>query len=588
MPFARRVNTFIPLNHLAFILLLSLAPVNFFLRQIGDLSLRSGNYLGASACIYLITWFMLLQWRLAARLFQRFSDSRFFYASIVLFPIALLFFWDPQLSYPHIAFPLLVVVFTQFCFAQILSDNGRFGAFFKAGKKKILIIIGAYALVFLVVVIRKYNSFSIFNPVDFAIYNQTFFNSIHGRLFQNSSYGSNFACHNSPFFFLLMPVYYLFRSPQTLLITKTLLLALSALPLYLIIRDILSNRAIIALIAAFLFYPSLIAQNFVVPHEMTYAPFFILFALYFYLRCRFWPFIFFLLISLSIKEQIGFVAFVFGLVSLVRKRSARWSVTPIVLGLLWIAFSLWIINHFRNLYASPAGSAWFIDDLARRFPAGKGGFFRSFSLGLSTSNIADFYTVRQLLVYLGPLCVIFPLLSPISLIGLPELLLALVSNRPAMLDVTRHYTIIFSCFIFVGAVFGVRKASFSSWMKRSGLPGEKAQVLSAFFILSAVIMHTYTWMGLAKIGAQKYDAPAVKEALSLIPENAFVVVPGDIAAQVSSRTRYGVLGQEQFEKGDYILIHHGSGTGSMTQSPDMEKFNILFNRSGIILLERKK
>ncbi|MCM8789826.1 MAG: DUF2079 domain-containing protein [Candidatus Omnitrophica bacterium] len=235
---------------------------------------------------------------------------------------------------------------------------------------------GFYLIFFLITALRQYNLFSNFNPKDFAIYNQTFWNTIHGRIFQNTTYGSNFSCHNSPFFFLLVPFYYLFPHPLTLQYIKTILLLSSLIPFYLIIRQIITSEcAILALMLTFLLFPFLISQNFVAPHEITYAPFFALFTYYFYQRRKFCLYILFLLITLFIKEHLALVAIMFGIHALWNRRNLRWIIFPIAVGIIWGLFSLWVINYFQKIYNSHIDAAWFIVDLKRRFLQSREKFF---------------------------------------------------------------------------------------------------------------------------------------------------------------------------------------------------------------------
>ena len=196
------------------------------------------------------------------------------YAGIVLSPLFLLYVWNAEGYYIAPFIPFILILLTQISFFLIISERNQI-ARMTAQKDKllILVIIVLYFIIFNYIGIQKFNSFSLFNPKDFANHNQTLWNTIYGRFFVNSLYGSNFACHNSPFFILLAPFYYFFPHPLALSVLKILLLTCSAIPFYLIAKDMIKDIPIIPVILTFLFYPYLVSQNFTAPHEITYAPF---------------------------------------------------------------------------------------------------------------------------------------------------------------------------------------------------------------------------------------------------------------------------------------------------------------------------
>src|SRR3989338_2070052 len=95
----------------------------------------------------------------------------------------------------------------------------------------------------------KYDNF-LYNGRDLAIFNQVFYNSLNSfsqgtsGLFASSIQGHNFlGDHFTPIVILLLPFYYLWQSPKTLLVLQTIVLALSAVPVYLIAKFVMSSWA---------------------------------------------------------------------------------------------------------------------------------------------------------------------------------------------------------------------------------------------------------------------------------------------------------------------------------------------------------
>lgn len=579
----------IPAKYLFYILFLGLVIVDVFFPQKNFLLFGRKDYIEAAFFIFLSITVVIAEWAVIIRCFKTAEKNRFFYTAIVLFPIMFLFFGNSHLPQRQpVIIQVGIILLTQFCFLLVLSENEKFFSFLSRPEKALFLLCGLYVMIFAVLAIRQYNYFSNFNPKDLAIYNQTFWNTIHGRIFQNSAYGSNFACHNSPFFFLLVPFYYFFPHPVTLLFLKTILLALSVVPLYFIIRGIINEKEVILpLVCAYLFYPHLISQNFTPAHEIAYAPFFLLSAFYFYQRKCFWFFAAFLLVSLFIKEHIALISVMFGVYALLEKRSKRWSITPMALGLFWGIFSLWIIGHFQGVYHSDIDAAWFIVDLKRRFLENEGNFAVSFVTAFFSSNIWQWYTLKYVFLFFSCLGIFLPFLSLEILIGAPELLLALLSNRSVMLSVPWHYTIAFSCFIFISAITGVKRISEWMSLKRFLISPASIRILLSITLFSLTLMQSYVWIDLSRIKMTKDEAAVIKKALAYVPEGAFITVPRAVAVFISSRKKYTLLEESRGDYGDYVLIDQRSAVTQFPQSEKIESYEQLFNNSGIILFKRK-
>src|SRR5437879_2663091 len=87
---------------------------------------------------------------------------------------------------------------------------------------------------------------------DLGVYDQSMYSTVHyGRLFFSTvewpytmsvvPAGTQLAVHFSPVLFLLLPIYAVFPSPVTLLVLKTIAVALGAFPVYLMGRRRFSN-----------------------------------------------------------------------------------------------------------------------------------------------------------------------------------------------------------------------------------------------------------------------------------------------------------------------------------------------------------
>ncbi|MFC1752987.1 DUF2079 domain-containing protein [Thermoproteota archaeon] len=508
------------------------------------------------------------------------------YSLIVLSPITLLLFYASDSQFP-LLIPILIVSLTMICFFLVLIKKNIIMPEPKIG---ILIAAILYFLVFAYLAIRQYNNFAVFNPQDYSNYNQIFWNTIRGNIFRSSLYGSNFTCHNSPFYFLLVPFYSIFPLPLTLMILKTLLLSLCVIPIYLIAKPMLPKTSLLPISLIFLFYPYLVSQNLNPPHEICYAPFFLLFTYYFFKTKRFYPFIIALILSISIKEHIALVAIMFGVFALFRKRGPKWFITPIILGVAWAIFSLILIDRFKEMYQMKDTSTWLLLNMKQRFLyQGEGNIVSFISNGLAQSNICKIYSLKIASLLLLPLGMLLPLLSPVGLLGLPELILNLLADSPAVFSPSRHYNIIVSCFLIIATIESIQKISSFSMAKKLRIKTEKFTLIIVIFIFSLTLIHAYSWLWLTSCPNSYIYVSTMKEAISIIPKKAHVMIPSNIAVHVSSRKKYSIIGVQRYSNAkedpiaDYVLIDKNT---IYIKAYLKDIYSSIFNKNGIEILKK--
>ncbi len=551
----KKLTQSIPAKHLIFIILFWCIIFDFALSASFRnplLRLIFNDYLLSSFLLFLLFCFLIFIF-VAVRLRQKAPNPA--YSLIILSPIILLFLWPVKETNLSILIPFLVLFSTQIIFYKILFSDKAPPQEGSQRKKKItlLIIVILYFFIFSYIGIRIFKDLSFFNPKDFGLFNQTFWNTIHGKLFLNSTYGSHFACHNTLFFIFLVPFYYLFPYPISLLILKIMFLSLSAIPFYLITKDILNEASAIPLVLAFMFFPFIAGQNFTPPHEMGYAPFFILFTFYFFQKKKFMPFLCFLLIMVSIKETLALVALMFGCYAFLEKRRGVWIIWPIIIGIAWFFFSIILINYFQNLYLPDSDSAWYFVYLKKAFMENKNNPLMAVSYLLSNSNIARWYTVKSVFLLFFSLGIAPALLSPAALLGLPELIVNLLACNARIFSPIWHYNIALSCFVLIGTIEGIKKiSSFVCKKNYFRISEQKIQLLLCVSVLSCGLIQCYTWIEPVEYKKDVSYIKKVKEALSFVPPNASITVPTRIAIIVSGREKYSIIGSDSGE--DYILI----------------------------------
>ncbi|MDP2812231.1 MAG: DUF2079 domain-containing protein [bacterium] len=220
----------------------------------------------------------------------------------------------------------------------------------KIEKNSRLILVGAIFLYFIIfswLSFKKYQGFD-YNSFDLAIFNQVFFNTSQGRLFDLTINLHNYlGDHFEPMILLLLPLYLTKSSPVTLLFLQSAIIALSAWPLYLIAKKVLSKSSLALLIAIlWLLNPFVHSANLYEFHLLAFAPFFFFWTFYFYQQNKFKLFCLFFILSLLVREDISLLLISFAFLSYLDKKNSRWIVFSFILPIIYFFLATNIIGRF--------------------------------------------------------------------------------------------------------------------------------------------------------------------------------------------------------------------------------------------------
>ena len=415
----------------------------------------------------------------------------------------------------------------------------------------VFILLIAYTIFFGAISVLRHLNYQNASSFDVALYSQIQWNNIHGHFFQSSISGSNFVTHNSPFLILLSPFYAIYPHPEALLILKTLFLSLSAIPFYLILKHYLHEKALFPLVLGYLFFPFIVGQNFNAPHETCFLPPLLLFSFYFFLKNRFKSFLFFLLLSLSITEHMALIAITYGLYALYLKKEKRWVITPILLGIVWGIFSIWIIYYFQKIYHTDPYPAWLIDNIKRRFLRAHSAVWSNLLWGIKTSNFGHWGNFCTIYPLLSPVMILLPFFSLIALLGMPELLINLLASLPLTYP-TWHYTIVAACFLLIACADSIKKISCSAFSLKLQLPPYKIQELLSWLLCVCILSHFFLWWDYTTIKKDPRYVKTMNAAIELVPKEASVSLTKHLVAYVSNRKDYFLC--EEARKGEYIVL----------------------------------
>ena len=408
-----------------------------------------------------------------------------------------------------------------------------------------------YILVFSVISLWKLENFH-YNSLDLAIINQVFYSSAQGNFFHSSIHPPNYlGDHVSPILFLLLPFYFFYQSPVTLLILQTAVLALSAWPIYLIGKKIINHNWGVILSLLWLVNPFVQNINLFEFSFLPFAIFFILFTFYFFEKKDFKSFVIFSLLSLAVREDVALVIFTFGIISLIQKRSLKWITAPLIGSVIYFIAALKLAGliapgeHYKFLiYYSYLGNApgellltlitkpWLI-------------LLKLFSL----NNII--FTLGLLLPF-----VFVPLISPTYLmLGLgPFLQLALTQSGGASGFLLTHYTALLLPALFIGLIYSLKKINNNEFTKKyPGLFG---------LVFSSGVIYAFVALGPLPTTLSQLNNEAEKEVyrefIKKIPNQTAVSATYSALPSLSSREKiysfnYVFLGKQQFLTADYAL-----------------------------------
>ena len=348
---------------------------------------------------------------------------------------------------------------------------------------------------------------------------------------------SRLAAHVDPILAVYAPLWWIWPSPNLLLVTQALAIGSGALPVYWLARKHLgSSRAGLGFACAYLLYPAtgwLALNEF---HPVALATPLLLFAFWFLDEDRLLPFALCAVAASLCKEEIGLVVAGFGIwYALARRRLVAGGVIA-ALGTIWALIAIAVViphfndgqaSDFYGRYSEVGGSAGGIAKTAFTHP------LRIVEAAFSGRDLHYLWELGL------PLAFVF-LLSPLALVAaVPELALNLLSATTTQTSIHFHYTAGLIAPLFVAAIFG------ASRLRRSW-----AVPVASVVVLAALVGNYYLgpipgWRHVP--GGQTFQSTAARvtdhdaiaeDALRLIPPNAVVSATNTLGAHLSARRRF--------------------------------------------------
>jgi uncharacterized membrane protein len=347
---------------------------------------------------------------------------------------------------------------------------------------------------------------------------------------------SRLGAHVDPILVLFTPLWWIWPSPDMLLVVQAVAVALGAVPVFWLARKHLrSAHAGLGFACAYLLYPAtgwLTLNEF---HPVALATPLLLFAFWYLDEDRLLPFALFALAASACKEEIALVVAGFGIWYAISRR--RWLAGGAIalVGGAWAAVAIAVIiphyndgaeSDFYGRYSEVGGSAAGILKTTVTDPL---------RLADAAFGARDLRFLLQLVAPLAGLC----LLSPLVLVAaLPELAINLLSATTTQTSIHFHYTAGLIPVLVIAAVFGAKHLS--RWTVAVSMV-VVAAALAANWLLGPIPGWRHVPRG------ERFQATAARvtqhdliadRALKLIPDNAVVSATNTLGAHLSARRRF--------------------------------------------------
>jgi uncharacterized membrane protein len=453
------------------------------------------------------------------------QDSKSYFASIIILfilPLVVLYPGHSALSGYAKPFFIGVWVVCCICLKAVLSISEKnmqkvVGWVDKNVIVILIVILCVYILLFFGLTKLKYVNFGGF-MTDEAHFIQFFCNAKRGFYLTETVVGESLlGVHLSFIMYIFLIPYLLWPSINTILLLKVTMIGLSGVPLYFIIRKDHNSIVVICILLSYLLFHHIAGANVFDFHEVIFAPFFLLFTYYFFNKGNFWLFLIFFLASLSIKENVGIVLFMFGVYALILGRNKAWVVVPAVISSSWVILSLKVLLPYfgseKRLYFQ---HIVYMERLLRMVEIP----YRFADL-ISRRWLALIYTFFQ------PVLLFIPLLSLQFMFVLPWFLIkVLLEENPAIR--TWHFMIVVG-FLFIAYADSLRKIGNVIKYRRCVI------AISVLGLFTSISCFPY-WFRPEEYIAKSY-IEAQRQTLELIPAEASVCAPEYMLPYLADRRR---------------------------------------------------
>lgn len=366
--------------------------------------------------------------------------------------------------------------------------------------------------------------FFVLRRYDLGNFTQAIWSTAHGHFLQVTEVGgadvNRLGIHVDPIIVGLAPLWWIWSSPNLLLVAHVIALGLGAFPLYWLGRKHLPRKRDAGLMtAAYLMCPAVSWNALGEFDAVAFAVPLLLFAVWFLDEDRLWAFAAVALLAVLCQEQIGLIVACLGAVYGWRTKRLVPAALIVVFGLAVTAVDLYVVlPHFSD------GSPY----LARF--QGVGGSPGGVLQTLFTHPLRVLFRLLNPAHVLGFALLVVPVLglcfwSPLILAAAPQFAFVLLSIRPQDGDPQSQNVLPIVPFIFASAIVALSKRGTKSRFRPE-------HVLFASIACAILIgpLNPGAWPPISV-----HRAAAERQAVSLVPRSAAVSVTNRLGAHLAAR-----------------------------------------------------
>ena len=398
---------------------------------------------------------------------------------------------------------------------------------------------------------------------------------------------SRLAAHVDPILVLFAPLWWIWPSPDMLLVVQAVAVAAGAFPVFALARKHLgSDRAALGFALVYLLLPAVQWLTLNEFHPVALACPLLLFAFRYLDDDRLLPFAVFALLAAATKEEIALVVAGFGVWYALARRRPGTGTTIVAAGALWFGLAVGVVvphlNHggassFYSRYREVGGSPGGVLRTAVTHPV------------RILDKTFDHRSLRYLADLAVPLAGLF-LAAPLALVAaLPELALNLLASTKTQTSIRFHYTAGLIPPLVVASVLGAGRLS--------GRSRKWALAIAVLAIGVALVEN-------ARLGAM-FRAPAIvsrhdriaAHALRLVPGDAVVSATNTLGAHLSARRRilsFPRLGDATWLAVDATKLSYGDrssggqrAVSALTRMRRNPKWRVVYARDGVLIFRRR-
>lgn len=455
----------------------------------------------------------------------------------------------------------------------------------------LLVVIIVYTIIFSIITILRHQTLKT-GIYDLGIFDQALWNSINGRLLEGSVVTENIlGIHFFPILIFIAPLYWVWADPRVLLLFQSFILAIGALPLYLLVKERLKDTKLsLALSTAYLLSLHLHGVNLFDFHPEALVIPLLLFAFYFLEIERYILFSVSLMLFFLCREEMLLVGFMIGLYIAISKKRMKMGISISILSI--IAFL--IITYIVFPYFGSKPFLYFSSEY-KYYKFQDRNLYEIIKLIFIPHKIK--YIVSLFLPVIG-----FPLLSGWGFLLIsPQIVGVLLSTSREVFTIGFYqYSSPIIPFMFILCVYGIsnlNKFSFFADKKRRYV---LSRVVTSYLIILGIIFN-FLWFS-KYFQADKYKITEhhrlINKIKGLIPQDASLIANNRIGAHFSQRKE--IYNFEDLVKWpnrakkrtDYIIVdtntldHYESTISKLKEILSVKEYGVMYYEDRYVVLKK--